>query len=156
SQFANIGNPHNEIFDVHDVLTSLSLLYGSTPQLHFEWNPVPQRVIIFADKTQVNRLFTNLLQNAVEAAAHRNPAVVKIWEETEGSYIRINIQDNGEGIAADMLSKIFTPNFTTKTSGTGLGLAMCKSIVENIQGEIGFQTELGAGSTFYVRLPMFR
>jgi signal transduction histidine kinase len=53
-----------------------------------------------------------------------------------------------------MHSKIFTPNFTTKTSGTGLGLAMCKSIVEQAGGEIWFETSEGEGTTFFVQLPL--
>jgi signal transduction histidine kinase len=62
--------------------------------------------------------------------------------------------DNGGGIPAELRSKIFTPNFTTKTSGTGLGLAMCKGIVEESKGNIWFQTSLGEGTTFFVELPL--
>jgi signal transduction histidine kinase len=64
------------------------------------------------------------------------------------------IIDNGNGIPAEISSNIFTPNFTTKSSGTGLGLAMCKRIVEQSQGEIWFETQVGAGTTFFVRLPL--
>ena len=58
------------------------------------------------------------------------------------------------GIPEEMRSKIFTPNFTTKTSGTGLGLAMSKGIVEQAKGEIWFETKAGEGSTFFVELPL--
>ena len=53
-----------------------------------------------------------------------------------------------------MQSKIFVPNFTTKSSGTGLGLAMCKSIVEQAHGKIWFETKLGEGTTFHIELPL--
>ena len=66
----------------------------------------------------------------------------------------IKVKDNGEGIPAEMRNKIFVPNFTTKTSGTGLGLAMCKSTVEQANGDIWFETEEGKGATFFVRLPL--
>ncbi len=56
----------------------------------------------------------------------------------------------------DTQSKIFTPNFTTKTSGTGLGLAMCKSIVEQAKGEIWFETAVGKGTIFYVELQLHK
>ena len=72
-----------------------------------------------------------------------------IWLST----VRINVKDNGEGIAPEMQSRIFIPNFTTKTSGTGLGLAMCKGIIEQAKGKIWFETEKGKGTTFHVELP---
>jgi signal transduction histidine kinase len=68
--------------------------------------------------------------------------------------IRISITDNGEGIPEEMQSHIFVPNFTTKSSGTGLGLAMCKGIVEQAKGKIWFETEQGRGTTFHVELPV--
>ncbi|MDQ6610055.1 MAG: HAMP domain-containing histidine kinase, partial [Bacteroidota bacterium] len=69
-------------------------------------------------------------------------------------HVIISISDNGEGIPEEMQSKIFTPNFTTKTSGTGLGLAMCKNIVEQAGGHIWFETAEGQGTTFFVQLPV--
>ncbi|HEX7847793.1 MAG TPA: HAMP domain-containing sensor histidine kinase, partial [Chitinophagaceae bacterium] len=58
------------------------------------------------------------------------------------------------GIAPEMQSRIFVPNFTTKSSGTGLGLAMCKGIVEQAKGRIWFETERGKGTIFFVELPL--
>ena len=83
----------------------------------------------------MNRLFTNLLANAVEACSTNNKCRIEINEEHMDGMIMISIKDNGEGIPEEMQTKIFTPNFTTKTSGTGLGLAMCKSIVEQAKGK---------------------
>jgi len=156
SQFANIGNPKKEVFDLHELLYSLTSLYEANENLDFKWNRVGERVMIFADKTQLNRLFTNLMQNAVEASISRDERTIRMDEELNGEYITISITDNGEGIPEHTQSKIFTPNFTTKTSGTGLGLPMSKSIVENADGEIWFVTEVGVGTTFYVKLPLLR
>lgn len=156
SQFANIGNPRKEVFDLHELLYSLSSLYEATDNLDFEWKPVDQRVLLFADKTQLNRLFTNLLQNAIEAASSRDRRVIRINEMLNGEYITVSVSDNGEGIPEQTRSKIFTPNFTTKSSGTGLGLAMSKSIVENAEGDIWFETREGEGTTFFVKIPMLR
>lgn len=64
--------------------------------------------------------------------------------------------DNGSGINEEVQSKIFTPNFTTKTSGTGLGLAMCKRIVEQTNGEIWFETVIGEGTSFYIEFPLIK
>jgi len=120
----------------------------------FAWNPVPGKVRLLADKTQMNRLFTNLFANAVEACSEKPHCHIIVTEKIEGDRIQISIRDNGEGIPADMQERIFVPNFTTKSSGTGLGLAMCKGIVEQAKGRIWFETELGAGTVFHVELPM--
>jgi two-component system nitrogen regulation sensor histidine kinase NtrY len=156
SQFANIGNPKNEIFDLHEMLHSLTSLYHAHSNMDFSWNPVDQRVLIFADRTQLNRLFTNLLQNAVEASATRDRRIIRMNEDMNGEYITVSVADNGDGIPEQTQSRIFTPNFTTKTSGTGLGLAMSKGIVEQAKGEIWFVTKEGVGTTFYVKLPLMR
>ena len=68
----------------------------------------------------------------------------------------VKVTDNGEGIPLEMQSKIFIPNFTTKSSGTGLGLAMSKTIVEQAKGKIWFETVEGEGTTFFVELPILR
>jgi signal transduction histidine kinase len=156
SQFANIGNPKNEVFDLHEMLYSLTSLYEATENLDFYWKPVEQRVLLFADKTQLNRLFTNLLQNAIEASAMRDTRVIRVEEELNGEYVIVSVSDNGTGIPEQTRSMIFTPNFTTKSSGTGLGLAMSKGIVEQAQGELWFVTKEGEGTTFFVKLPLLR
>ncbi len=72
----------------------------------------------------------------------------------QSNMVVISIKDHGDGIEPSLRDKIFYPNFTTKTSGTGLGLAMCKGIVEAMKGEIWFETETGNGTTFFVKLPV--
>ncbi|NML22061.1 HAMP domain-containing histidine kinase [Pseudoflavitalea sp. G-6-1-2] len=156
SQFANIGNPRNEVFDLHELLYSLSSLYQATENLDFSWDQVPAKVMVFADKTQLNRLFTNLMQNALEASADRELRVIRMDERLEDDHIIISVKDNGEGIPEQTRSKIFTPNFTTKSSGTGLGLAMSKGIVEQARGDIWFTTVEGEGTVFCVKLPLLR
>ncbi|MEP7279658.1 MAG: HAMP domain-containing sensor histidine kinase [Bacteroidota bacterium] len=156
SQFANIGNPKSEVFDLHEMLHSLSSLYMATENLEFEWYPVPHRIILFSDKTQLNRLFTNLLQNAVEACDNIENKKIVMSEELEEGYIIIKIADNGHGIPQQLQEKIFIPNFTTKSSGTGLGLAMSKNIIEQAKGELWFETKENGGSVFFVKIPLFR
>ncbi|MGZ3991190.1 MAG: sensor histidine kinase [Flavisolibacter sp.] len=154
SQFANIGNRKIELVDLHHIIGSLVNLYEAHPKASIEWKKVEGSIILKADKTHMNRLFTNLLANAVDACYQEEKCCIEIREERRGHSIIITIQDNGEGIPVDMRSKIFTPNFTTKTSGTGLGLAMCKSIVEQAKGNIWFETEEGKGTIFHVQLPI--
>lgn len=154
SQFANIGNVRAEVFDLHDVISSLRDLYLSNQQVEFVWYPVLEKLLINADKTQMNRLFTNLFTNAVEACRERGNCRIEVNEHKDAGQIVISIKDNGEGIAPEMQERIFVPNFTTKSSGTGLGLAMCKGIVEQAKGSIWFETKQGEGTTFFVQLPV--
>ena len=154
SQFANIGNPRKEVFNLNEILKLLIQLHSMEDNRVLEWKPVSGAVLIDADRTHINRLFTNLIQNALQAIPEGKQANIVIEETIRDNKILITVMDNGGGIPEEVRSKIFTPNFTTKTSGTGLGLAMCKGIVEESKGNIWFQTSLGEGTIFFVELPL--
>lgn len=154
SQFANIGNTNIETFDINEVIRSLDNLYKTSHEGELKLNTVPGKVMVRADKTQMNRLFTNLIQNAIEACNGKEKCSIELNEVQVDGVVQISVKDNGEGIPSEMQSKIFIPNFTTKSSGTGLGLAMCKGIAEQAGGRIWFETSKGEGSTFYVELPV--
>ncbi len=154
SQFANIGNPHNEIFDLNNSLHTVVQLYSVDENLQLTWKPLPQVILIDADRTHINRLFTNLILNAIQAIPEDRTPHIEMEEILSGDKVMIKITDNGMGISDESQTNIFTPNFTTKTSGTGLGLAMCKGIVEQAKGNIWFETKPGKGTTFFVELPI--
>lgn len=150
-QFANIGNVRPEQFDLSEVLGALINLYHADSNLHIDWQKTSAgNDIILADKSQITRLFTNLIKNAIEASGDSAPIELTIRQYRQGGDIIVAVADNGSGIPTEMQGKIFTPNFTTKTSGTGLGLAICKGIVEKANGRIWFETQEGMGSTFFV------
>ena len=74
--------------------------------------------------------------------------------QMKNDLVRLEIEDNGLGVAAETQEKIFSPNFTTKSSGTGLGLAMCKDIIENAGGNIGFTSSPTIGACFWIEMPL--
>jgi signal transduction histidine kinase len=154
SQFANIGNTNPEKFDLKEVLYSLRDLYQMNENVDLFIAELPEEILLYTDKTQMNRLFTNLFQNALEACNGKEKCSIEIRVVKENSIVRISVKDNGEGIPPEMQSRIFSPNFTTKSSGTGLGLAMCKGIVEKAKGKIWFETTKGEGTIFFVELPL--
>ncbi len=154
SQFANIGNVKIENFSISEVLGSLVNLFSADSNLHIAWNKADGAYIINADKVQVNRLFTNLIKNAIEASGEASPVEITINQYPEDGNVIISVSDKGTGIPPDMRQKIFMPNFTTKSSGTGLGLAICHGIVEKANGHIWFETEVDKGTKFYVSLPL--
>jgi signal transduction histidine kinase len=154
SQFANIGTTKVELFDLHDVIRSLKELYHMEKHVEIDWKTSTEKAMLLADKTQMNRLFTNLFQNAVEACNGSERCMINVFETKQDGTITVSVKDNGQGIPPDIQSNIFAPNFTTKSSGTGLGLAMCKGIVEQAHGEIWFETAAGQGTIFHVKLPL--
>ena len=101
-------------------------------------------------------VFSNLIQNAIQAIDKDKQGVIKVKLEEASEYAQISISDNGEGIPEELKPKLFTPNFTTKTSGMGLGLAIVKNIVENAGGRVWYTTQLKSGTDFYVTVPKFK
>jgi len=108
-------------------------------------------VMAYADREQIGQVFTNILKNALQALEGRNDGDIIVMLKDIDHQIEISFSDNGPGIAQEFQSKVFTPNFTTKSTGTGLGLAISKNIVEGSDGRITFTTS-DKGTTFYVYL----
>ncbi len=154
AQFAKIGNTKKQVFDINQVLENSITLYSTNEEIKVKANLYPEEILIDADKTQMNRLFTNLLQNAVQSVPDYRKVQLQIRSELHDHKVIVSIKDNGNGIRAEMVNKIFAPNFTTKTSGTGLGLAMCKGIVETLNGRIWFETKEEEWTCFFVELPV--
>ncbi len=154
SQFANITNVKNELFDLTDVLETIIRLFNVDERINILWTKEKGIYTVEADRAQMNRLLTNLIKNAIEAYPTGKKAKIIIQQKINQNQLIISVEDHGQGIPINMQPKIFTPNFTTKSSGTGLGLAMCKGIVEKADGDIWFETEENEGTTFFVSLPL--
>jgi hypothetical protein len=106
------------------------------------------------DQVKIHEVFLNILQNAIEAVHEGGTIRVRTWVDTVG-YVNIEFRDNGMGISKKSLARIFTPFFTTKEDGSGLGLAFAHRIVRDHGGEISVSSAKGEGATFLVRLPVF-
>ena len=118
------------------------------------------------DEGQLNQVINNLAINAVHAMP--GGGIINIRAENitvgsdkslplnEGNYVKISVDDQGAGISKENLSKIFDPYFTTKETGTGLGLATSYSIIKKHNGYISVESELGKGTTFHIYLPASR
>ncbi|RLI46002.1 hypothetical protein DRO64_01645, partial [Candidatus Bathyarchaeota archaeon] len=103
------------------------------------------------DPVLIKRVLTNLIMNAIQAM--ENGGLLRISAVKKDDYAYISVQDTGVGIPEENRSKIFQPLFTTKAKGQGLGLAVCKRIVNALQGSITFHSEVGKGTTFTIKLP---
>jgi len=154
SQFANIEKADKVFFDINEQLVSVKGLYDTDANVDIDWKLADMPVWIFGDKTHINRLFTNLILNAIQAVPDGRKPEIKVEEIVRPDHVLIQVKDNGDGIPENAQSKIFMPNFTTKSSGTGLGLAMSKRIVEQVHGSIWFETLQGDGTSFFISIPL--
>ncbi len=113
-----------------------------------------RKAMVMADREHLNGIFSNLLKNAMQAIPSDRQGQIRILVSITADIVRISFIDNGVGINAELIPKIFTPNFTTKSSGMGLGLSIVKRYVETASGRIWFETEHDKGSSFMVEFPL--
>lgn len=109
--------------------------------------------IIKGDENQLIRVFNNLLKNSSQAIPEDRVGVIQVLLTQDDSNYLIEIKDNGKGIDPSQYDKIFTPNFTTKSSGSGLGLAIVRNIMKNHGGSIRFESKVGVGTSFFLVFP---
>lgn len=154
ANFAKMPKATIETLNVQYILLSSIALFEDIENLNIEFkNEITKEVFVLADKEQLLRVFNNLLKNAIQAIPENKKGEIKVALQESNKNIIIRIADNGSGINAAVIDKIFVPNFTTKTGGMGLGLAIVKNIVDGIGGTIWFETVKEKGSIFYVSLP---
>jgi signal transduction histidine kinase len=113
--------------------------------------------LVQIDREQIKQVFLNILLNSIEATSERGEITVKTrsFEKPGGeSYIQIEFTDTGRGIPAEHLEDIFTPFFTTKDKGSGLGLSISHQIVQDHKGYIDVESELNRGTSFFINLPL--
>ena len=154
SDFAKMPKSKIEKVELTSIINnSLGIYKGSSKikmQTHFH-----EKHYVRADKEQLLRVFNNLIKNSVQAISNPKEGKIEVSiREGSGNHI-IRFSDNGSGISKDRQEKVFSPSFTTKSSGMGLGLSMAKNIIENIGGEISFESESGNGTTFIITLPVY-
>lgn len=109
-------------------------------------------IFIEADPVQIKEIFCNILNNSIDAVVDKK-GEIEISAKDNLDSINIYVKDNGYGISPENLEKVFAPFFTTKTKGTGLGLAVCRQLVDLHKGTIEVKSELGNGSTVIITLP---
>jgi two-component system, NtrC family, nitrogen regulation sensor histidine kinase NtrY len=154
SAFAKMPIPESERFEISSILKKTISLYQSREQGHLETD-IPQGIFyVIGDEQWMGRIFSNLIINGFQSVPEEREPVVKVIMQSTGSKLSIEIRDNGTGIPEDIVDKIFIPNFSTKSHGSGIGLAVAKRGVEHAGGKIWFETEEGKGTSFFIELPL--
>jgi len=153
SAFAKMPETKMMPLNIFDVLSQAVTIFKEMDNIKIVYQVPDTPFTVNADRDQLLRCFNNLLKNAIEATPARQPGIIEINYLLTAKNMLLTIKDNGEGIPEGMREKIFEPNFTTKSSGTGLGLAFVKNSIENAGGKVWFETASGQGTTFYISLP---
>ncbi len=162
--FAKGGTAVRQAINPGDILADSVRLAGAGSTVKVELNIAPDTAAICVDRAQILQVFQNLIINAIQSmttgqgqiwvsAGNVSLTEGQIAPLAAGTYVAIEVRDNGSGIKPEFLEKIFDPFFTTKKTGTGLGLATVLSIVKRHGGQMGVDTEIGVGTAFTVFLP---
>ncbi len=155
SNFAKMPDTVLEIVELRAVVEQAINLYSQyDPTIITFKDDTTHDILIKADKDQLLRCFNNLLKNAIEAIPNGQRRLIEFTMYCTENNVCIEINDNGSGIPEHLREQIFAPNFTTKSSGTGLGLAFVKQALENMNGSIYFKTEGDVGTTFFITIPL--
>jgi PAS domain S-box-containing protein len=161
--FAKGGEPVRKTVQLPEIVREVAqfALHGSKALCEFKFEPDLWAADV--DKGQIGQVVQNLVINAVQAMPEGGQITIAIYNEEVraesarplrvGKYLRLEISDRGVGIRTEHLQRIFDPYFTTKHSGSGLGLATVYSIVRRHLGHIDVESEMGQGTTFYIWLP---
>ncbi len=166
STFAKLYSEDPVLMDIDKTLKDQVMIFDNKENLKISYLGM-ENAFVTAPKPQLIRVFVNLITNAVQAVEIRQKEAEESGQEfvkgmifislrnsTKEGFYDIVFDDNGSGVSDENLDKLFTPNFTTKSSGTGLGLAICRNIIEKCDGEIRYQKSFAlGGASFIVTIP---
>ncbi|MFD2514287.1 ATP-binding protein [Pontibacter locisalis] len=155
SSFTTMPEPKQELINVSAALRKSADLHNDPATAVVHTTIEKEEVCVIADENLMVRTFNNLLLNAIQAVpASRKPQIKIGLQVQPDNSVLISIKDNGSGIPEEIRNKVFIPNFSTKYTGSGIGLAVAKRGIENAGGRLWFESEDGRGTTFYISLPL--
>lgn len=153
SNFAKMPNPDVQEVELLTLIDGVVELFDQDDSNKVVLHKGQEKIHVVADKDMLVRIFNNLIKNALQAVQEKTDGLVEIYTHEGENTIEIEVRDNGKGISLDEQQNIFIPYFTTKSAGTGLGLAMVKQMVELHHGTIHFESKEGKGTSFFVDFP---
>lgn len=151
---------HIEFVDINELIVETETLLRSQlimSQLHVNMELDPALPMVSCDPIQLQQVFLNLLTNAIDATAKRDPLDRRVRIRTshlKSNAVEISFEDSGTGFQDEPYRNLLKPFFTTKAKGMGMGLAVSKSILQNVGGRLWAKNNRGPGATFYITLPI--
>lgn len=157
SDYAKLPENKPTTFNIVELLKNTIKLYDVEENISFSLTYDEQQDWqMYADKNNIGRVFGNIIKNSIQAIGNKEDGHIDVTIRNLAIKYRIDIVDNGCGIKEEDKNKIFLPNFTTKSSGMGIGLSMADDIVRRMGGNIKFQSDVGSGTVFRIDLPILK
>jgi len=155
SAVAQLPEPRFAPCDVPALVESVAKLYrGSTP-VEFRVEYSPPLPLAWADEAQIQRVLVNLIKNAMEALPDRGTITLRVLrDQTPEPVLRVEVEDQGPGMDPATLERAVAPGFTTKSTGSGLGLTLVQRIVEQHSGRFSLESHPGIGTRAWFTLPL--
>jgi nitrogen fixation/metabolism regulation signal transduction histidine kinase len=149
SNFAKLSGRNYEKVDLNEVIEEVMSLYNLAPGIDFKESLDKNIACIYADKQELNRVFQNLIKNSIQAIDDTGQIEIKTYMHEE--FIVAEVIDNGSGIESSIIKDLFEPNFSTKSTGMGLGLAIAKKTLDEMKAVISFDSILNVGTKVIIR-----
>ena len=156
SNFATMPKASNEKIIINEIVEAIHDLFRKREDMDIQMTEPIDDLFVFADRNHLVRILNNIVKNAIQAIPTNKKGIIQMSLSKVGDMAIVSVKDNGSGIPDHMKDKVFTPNFTTKSSGTGLGLAISANMIESFSGRIYFETKVDAGTEFFVEVPLMR
>ncbi len=152
SSFAKLPIPEHERYELTRVIRETIVLFRADQRADIRTEIPERHLFTMGDEQLMGRILSNILLNALQSSNGAVRIDVVLQEIGEARLV-LEVRDNGTGIDESIHGKIFMPNFTTKDTGSGIGLAVAKHGIEHAGGKIWFETEPGLGTSFFIELP---
>jgi two-component system, NtrC family, nitrogen regulation sensor histidine kinase NtrY len=156
STFAKMPTPQLAKLNIVNVLKSVVGLYANHFNGKVVLNVAADPIFVSGDDQLMGRIFSNIILNGLQSGGDEGKVLVEVKLIIENDRCVIRFKDNGKGIEPAARDRVFTPYFSTKKSGSGLGLAIAKQGIEQCGGKMGFESEVGKGTVFWVELGMVK
>ena len=151
SNYAKLPQKSIETLNIKELIINTINLYDNHQNIRFAFvEKNGSDYIINSDKNNLSIVFGNIIKNAIQAIGKKEDGNITIKIKDSVEFYNVEISDNGCGIREEEKKKIFMPNFTTKSSGMGVGLSIVYDILETLGGSISFESEVGKGSIFSI------
>jgi len=153
SAFARMPAPTLRRIEIISLLRQVINLHSDYKEGKVEMDEMTDKVWVMGDEQLLSRVFSNIIINGLQSGEEGKQVTVHVGVKTTPTTCLISFTDNGKGIDADLAEKVFLPHFSTKKTGSGIGLAIAKQGIEQNGGTIRFETVKEKGTTFYVEIP---